>query len=103
MLDASTEGEFEAVFATLTQKRARALVVSDDALFNNRREVLVALAARHAIPAIYGRREFTEVGGLISSAPAQSINTTSRASTAVVFSRAQRQPICHSCSRQSLN
>ncbi|MFZ0066243.1 MAG: ABC transporter substrate-binding protein [Pseudolabrys sp.] len=66
MLEASTEGEFEAVFATLAQKRASALVVSDDALFANRRAVLVALAARHAIPAIYGRREFAEAGGLIS-------------------------------------
>jgi len=66
LLDASTEGELEAAFATLTQKRASALVVSDDALFANRRAVLVALAARHAIPAIYGRRDFAEVGGLIS-------------------------------------
>jgi putative ABC transport system substrate-binding protein len=66
LLEASTEGEFEAVFATLTQKRASALVVSDDALFANRRAALVALAARHAIPAIYGRREFAEAGGLIS-------------------------------------
>jgi len=66
VLEASTEGEFEAVFATLAQKSAGALVVSDDALFANRRSVLVALAARHAIPAIYGRRDFAEVGGLIS-------------------------------------
>jgi putative ABC transport system substrate-binding protein len=66
MLDASTEAELEAAFATLTQRRATALVVSDDALFMNRRAVLVALAARHAIPAIYGRREFAEAGGLIS-------------------------------------
>ena len=66
MLEASTEGEFEAAFATLTQKGASALVVSDDALFANRRSALVALAARHAIPAIYGRREFPEAGGLMS-------------------------------------
>ena len=66
MLEASTEGELDAAFATLTQKRASALVVSDDALFANRRSVLVALAARHAIPAIYGRRDFAEAGGLIS-------------------------------------
>jgi putative ABC transport system substrate-binding protein len=66
LLDASTEGDFEAAFATLTQKRASALVVSDDALFANRRAVLVSLAARHAIPAIYGRRDFAEAGGLIS-------------------------------------
>src|SRR5262245_51831755 len=66
VLEANTEGQFEAAFATLTQKRASALVVSDDALFANRRSVLVALAARHAIPAIYGRRDFAETGGLIS-------------------------------------
>src|SRR5262245_55276077 len=66
MLDASTEGEFEFAFATLAQRRARALVVSDDALFVNRRAVLVALAERHAVPAIYGRREFAAAGGLIS-------------------------------------
>ena len=66
LLDASAEGEFEAAFAMLAEKRARALVVSDDALFTNRRAVLVALAARHAVPAIYGRREFAAAGGLMS-------------------------------------
>ena len=66
VLEASSEGELDAAFATLTQKHASALVVSDDALFANRRAVLVALAARHAIPAIYGRRDFAEAGGLIS-------------------------------------
>jgi putative ABC transport system substrate-binding protein len=66
VLKAGSEGELDAVFAKLTQKRASALVVSDDALFANRRAVLVALAARHAIPAIYGRRDFAEAGGLIS-------------------------------------
>src|SRR5262245_28405618 len=66
VLDVSSEGEFEAAFATLAEKRASALVVSDDALFMNRRAVLVALAERHAVPAIYGRREFAAAGGLIS-------------------------------------
>jgi len=66
VLEASTEGEFEAAFATLTQKGASALVVSDDALFTGRRDVLAALAARHAVPAIYGRREFASAGGLMS-------------------------------------
>ena len=54
VLDASVEGDFGAAFATLAEKRASALIVSDDALFTNRRAVLVGLAARHAIPTIYG-------------------------------------------------
>jgi putative tryptophan/tyrosine transport system substrate-binding protein len=65
-LNATTETDFEAAFATLTERRASALVVSDDALFTNRRATLAALAARHAVPAIYGRREYVDVGGLIS-------------------------------------
>jgi len=66
ILPASVEADFETTFAALMEKRASALIVSDDALFTNRREVLAALAARHAVPAIYGRREFVSAGGLIS-------------------------------------
>jgi putative ABC transport system substrate-binding protein len=66
VLNARTEGEFETAFATLVEKRAGALVVADDALFANRRAVLAALAARYAVPAIYGRREYPVAGGLIS-------------------------------------
>jgi putative ABC transport system substrate-binding protein len=66
VLNARKEGDFDPAFATLVEKRAGALVVTDDALFANRREILVALAARHAIPAIYGRREYVAAGGLIS-------------------------------------
>ena len=65
-LNATAETDFEAAFATLTERRASALVVSDDALFTNRRATLAALAARHAVPAIYGRREFAASGGLMS-------------------------------------
>jgi putative tryptophan/tyrosine transport system substrate-binding protein len=61
----STESEFSAAFATLAQ--ASALVVSPDDLFGgSRREQLLALAARHAIPAIYPWRDWVEAGGLIS-------------------------------------
>ena len=66
VLPASAEADFETNFAILVEKRASALVVSDDALFTNRRDVLAALAARHAVPAIYGRREFPNAGGLMS-------------------------------------
>ena len=66
VLNANAEGDFEAAFATLSEKRAGALVVSDDALFMNSRAALAALAVRHAVPTIYGRREFPAAGGLMS-------------------------------------
>ena len=66
ILKAGTESEIDGAFATLVQLHTGALVVGGDPFFGNRREQLVALAARHAVPTIYQSREFTEAGGLIS-------------------------------------
>src|SRR5262249_27100923 len=55
----------EAAFATLVQKHAEALVIDPDVFFLDRRQQIVALAARHAIPAVYSRREYTAIGGLM--------------------------------------
>jgi putative ABC transport system substrate-binding protein len=66
VLNASGEREIDNAFATLVQHRAGALLVASDPLFTTRRETIVALAARHAVPAIYQWREFPAIGGLMS-------------------------------------
>ena len=66
VLRASTQHEIDGQFASLVQKRADALIVSPDAFFDSQRDHIVALVARHAIPAIYERRESAAAGGLMS-------------------------------------
>ena len=69
ILKASTEDEIDTALATLVQLHAGGLVVMADPFFNSRREQIVALAARYAVPAIYEWREFADAGGLISYGP----------------------------------
>ena len=66
IVTAGTEGEVDAVFASLVQQHIGALVVASDSFFSNRRAQIVALASRHAVAAIYDWREFPVSGGLIS-------------------------------------
>ena len=69
LLSASTESDVNTAFATLVQEHADGLVVSNGPLFATLRDRLVALAARHSIPAIYFQREFVHDGGLMSYGP----------------------------------
>jgi putative tryptophan/tyrosine transport system substrate-binding protein len=73
ILMASADSEIDAAFASLAQLRVGALVVGADPFFSSRREQLVALAARHAVPAIYALRDFAAVGGLISYGPSLTV------------------------------
>jgi putative tryptophan/tyrosine transport system substrate-binding protein len=66
VVNATDEHDVETIFATLVQQRIRALLVGADVSFFSFRDRLVGLAARHAIPAIYGYREFAVAGGLMS-------------------------------------
>jgi putative tryptophan/tyrosine transport system substrate-binding protein len=66
VLKADSEGEIETAVASLVQLHAGGLLVGPDAFFFSRREQLVALASRQAVPAIYQAREFVVAGGLIS-------------------------------------
>jgi putative ABC transport system substrate-binding protein len=66
VVTASTNGDIDTAFATLVKKRADALLISPDPLFVTRRVQLITLAVRHALPALYHRRELPEAGGLMS-------------------------------------
>jgi putative tryptophan/tyrosine transport system substrate-binding protein len=69
LLNASVESELEPAFASAVRQRADALLVSASAFFTDRRVQLVALAARHALPAAYPFREYADAGGLMSYGP----------------------------------
>ena len=66
VMQAATPHDFDTAFASLVQQGAGALIVANDPFFVSRRDQIVALAARHKIPAMYFSREFTAAGGLLS-------------------------------------
>jgi putative ABC transport system substrate-binding protein len=66
VLEAATPSEINTAFATLRQRRADALLIGGDPFFTSRRQQIVALTARDAIPAMYANREFVVDGGLMS-------------------------------------
>jgi putative ABC transport system substrate-binding protein len=66
MRNARSESDIDSAFESLAQERVNAVIIGADQLFTSRRDQLVVLAARHALPAIYYLREFADAGGLIS-------------------------------------
>jgi len=74
VIEASTDSELDAVFASLRQRQLTAVLVVTDPFFDNQREQLIALSLRYSVPAIYQWRDFTEAGGLVSYGPNLSVS-----------------------------
>jgi len=66
VLEASSERQIEIAFEALMQQRVGALLLANDTFLSGRRELFIALAARHAIPVMYPARDTVAVGGLMS-------------------------------------
>ena len=66
VFNASTESEIDTAFAALSARRLGALLIANHPLFTTRRERIIALAARYAVPTMYAQRAFASAGGLIS-------------------------------------
>ena len=101
VLSASTSGEIIAAFDTSVRVRPNALFLAPDPFFTARRVQLVHLATRHAVPATYVARPFTDIGGLMSYGASLRIRGVRSVSTPVASSRALSQRTCRSCSRPS--
>jgi putative ABC transport system substrate-binding protein len=99
ILHAGSERNIESAFASFVQQRANAVIVGSDSLFVSRRDQLVGLATRHAIPAIYFLREFADIGGLISYGPSQTDAYRLAGGYAARFSKAKSRLTCRSSSR----
>jgi len=76
LVDVRIDRELDSAFTTIVQQRAGALLVMGDPLFTNLRDQLVALAAKHAVPAMYPFREFISAGGLINYGPSIEISAS---------------------------
>src|SRR5260370_18550012 len=97
------KSEVEPASAPLVKLQAGALIVTPEPLFTARREQLVALASRLAVPAIYAWREFAVAGGLISYGPSLTAANRQAGISAERSSRAPSRAICRSSSRQHSN
>jgi ABC-type uncharacterized transport system substrate-binding protein len=99
VLNASTERDLDDVFESLTKLSAGGLVVPADPFFDSRRDRVVALAARHAVAAIYTIREYTVAGGLMSYGASLPDSYRRAANYVGRFSTGRSQPTCRSYDR----
>jgi putative ABC transport system substrate-binding protein len=104
ILKASTDREIDAAFVSLVQARTGALLVAGNNFFNSRIEQIVGLAARHAIPTMYGLPEAVVAGGLISYGMRNNLIEEYRQSdfTRGAFSKVKSPPTCRSCRPRNL-
>ena len=96
VLNASVPSEIDTAFATLRQQRADALLVGADPFLASRRQQIVTLAARDAIPAIYPNRGYVAAGGLMSYGNDVPDGYRRAGLCAARFSRARSPPTCRS-------
>src|SRR4029450_10569052 len=102
ILQASTEHDFDAVFANLIRLRSGGLVIGGTGIFLDSRHVqLAALALRHSVPTIYHGRSFALAGGLMSYGGSTWILTEWQVSTLATSSRARNRPSCRLCSHHA--
>ena len=99
IVDASNERDIDTAFTSFVQHHVNAVIIGADSLFLSRREQLVGLAARHALPAVYYLREFADVGGLISYGASITDAYHSPAATLGEFSKEKSRPTCRSSRR----
>ena len=101
VLNASTSREINAAFATIVREQLDALFVGTDPFFTSRRVQFVLLATRHAVPATYPKRQYPEIGGLMSYGANSWTRFVRSASKPAASSRARSSRTCRSCSRPS--
>ena len=92
-------GEIERAVAAFARSPNGGLIVTASALACVHRDLIVTLAARHKLPAVYFERFFVTAGGLISYGPESSTSTGARPATSIASSRARSQPTCR-CRRR---
>ena len=99
--NANNELDFDAAFIAFTRQKIGALVFATDPMFLSRREQLIALTARVAVPAVYFFREFAADGGLLSYAPSLADAYRQWGSMSAEYSKANGLLTCQSYSRPS--